>query len=188
MPTTPKGTACEGFAQCVKGDATQAVVYSEFSGLVLKVTFLGGQWWVTTPGERLQPLEQYFDGEEISFRYLCEAGGKVGALALARLLGKAIEEPVYGIVADMQQRVDTLRRLGVSLDVKDEPLTVELEVFENSAKSHRRGKYSAWCSLVGDSCTTLFNLDGFPTKQDAEEWAQTYFEFLRSVGIDLTIV
>ncbi len=174
-----------GSKKCVN---SSLVVYSEFSGLVLKVTFLGGQWWATTPGERLQPLEQYFDGEEISFRYLCEGGGKVGALALARLLGHALENPEYGISETLQQRVDALKRLGVRLDVKDEPLTVELTVFDNAGKSHRRGKYSAWCSLVGDSCTMLFDIDGFSAKNDAELWAFTYFEFLQDLGVDLIVV
>ncbi len=166
----------------------KVVVYDEFAGGPLVVTFLGDQWWVTSPGERLQPLEDYFDGANIGFRYLCEDKGKVGALTLVRLLGKAIEEPEYDIQVTMQQRVDTLKRLGVELDVEGEPLTVELTVFKNSAKSHRQGKYSAWCTLNGDICTTLFDLDGFSSKEDAEVWAETYFEFLHRLGINLTIL
>ena len=164
------------------------IVYCDFSGIVLRITNFNGKWWVTSPGERLQPLEEYFEGADVSFRYLCEGGGTVGALALARLLGHALENPEYDVKVTLQQRVDALKRLGVSLVVKDEPLTVELEVFDNAGKSHRQGKYSAWCSVVGDSCTMLFDIDGFSTKQDAELWAFTYFEFLQDLGVDLIVV
>ena len=49
----------------------QAVVYNDFDGTPLKVTFLGNRWWVTTPGERLLPLKEYFDDEHINFNFLC---------------------------------------------------------------------------------------------------------------------
>lgn len=62
------------------GNNFQAVVYNDFSGVPLKITNLDGRWWVTTPGERLQLLKDYFGGEDIGFNYLCEANGTVGAL------------------------------------------------------------------------------------------------------------
>ena len=66
----------------------KAIVYDDFAAHPLKVTFLGNRWWVTTPGEPLQPLDKVFGDKTIGFCFLCEAGGRVGALALAKLLGE----------------------------------------------------------------------------------------------------
>ena len=123
--TTALSLPSGGLATCANG--FQAIVYNDFSGAPLKVTNLDGRWWVTTPGERLQPLENYFEGEDIDFIYLTEAGGKVGALALAKMLGKALEEPEDEVEQVLRNRVRDLKRMGVELNVKDEPLVLELK-------------------------------------------------------------
>ena len=102
------------------------IVYDDFSGSPLSVTFLGNRWWVTTPGVKLQPLEDHFEGGGINFYYLTEAGGRVGALALARMLAKTLENPEDAVDVCLRKRVDSLKRMGVTLDVKDEQLTLEL--------------------------------------------------------------
>ena len=166
----------------------QAIVYNDFSGAPLKVTNLDGRWWVTTPGERLQPLENYFEGYDIGFNYLCEADGKVGALALTKMLGKALEEPEEEVDEVLRNRVRDLKRLGVELDVKDEALVLELEVVSNDGKSRRQGNYTVMCHLADDICEWVFNIDSFETKKDAEEWARYLFDYMEELGIDFTIV
>ena len=44
----------------MKDKVFQAVVYDNFSGCPIVVAFLGNRWWVVTPGEKVQPLEEYF--------------------------------------------------------------------------------------------------------------------------------
>lgn len=179
------GTTFEGIVRC--GRENQAVVYDDFAGFPLVVTFLGGRWWITTPGEPLVPLEEYFGGEDIEFTFLCEAGGKVGALALAKLLGKAIEEPEREVCEVMANRVKILKRLGITLDVTDESLQLELRTFSNEGTYRRQGKFSALCESVGDSYESLFDIGDFESMKDAEEWANYYFEFLGNIGIDFIV-
>lgn len=176
-------------SQTVKcGDPFKAVVYDDFAGVPLVVTFLGGRWWVTTPGEKVQTLEDYFEGEDIDCRFLCEAGGRVGALALAKMLGKALENPEDYVDKILRQRVNSLKRLGVTLDVKDEPLVLELSIFTNFDKPARQGGYSAVCHLDGNCFVNIFDIDAFETRHDAEEWTGYYFELLEELGIEYKIV
>ena len=178
------GTTREQYV--ARGSGNQAIVYDDFSGFPLQVSFLGGQWWVTTPGEMLQPLNDLLD-DDISYNYLCEAGGKVGALALAKMLGKAVEEPEIDVCKAMRQRVENLKRLGVYIDVNDEHLTLELRVFKNPEKSCRKGKFSVWCHATVCFYDVLFDIDGFSSEGDAEEWVGYYFDFLRDLGIDFIV-
>ena len=166
----------------------QVVVYDDFSGSPLQVTFLSGRWWVTTPGVELQPLKDYFGDEHINFIYLCEAGGTVGALALARMLGKTLENPEDQVDACLRNRVAELKRLGVTLDLKDETLVLELEVFSNEQVPVRQGNYSVKCHLAGDIYQELFDIDGFETKQHAEEWAGYLFDFLDELNVRHIII
>lgn len=189
MPA-PMGTTREGFAQCGKGYSNkdfQAVVYDNFSGFPMLVTFLGERWWVTSPGEPLQPLDEYLGGEDISYIFLCEAGGTVGALALAKMLGKAMEFPEDNVMEVLEHRMVDLKRLGVTLDVKDERLTLELRVFKHKKDSFRRGKYSVWCHAADSFYDMLFDVDDFNSEDEAEEWANYYFDFLSCLGINITV-
>jgi len=169
------------------GKHFKVVVYDDFSGSPLQVTFLSGRWWLTTPGVKLQPLKDYFKGEDIDFIYLCPAGGTVGALALARMLGKTLENPVDRVDECLRNRVADLKRLGVRLNVKDEALDIVLEVFSNEGKPVRQGNYSVRGHLAGNYCELLFDVDAFETKGDAEEWADFYFDLLSELGIIYTI-
>ncbi len=167
----------------------QAVVYDDFSGIPQQVTFLGKNWWLTTPGMKLQLLKDYCkDMPGIDFNYLCEAQGSVGALALAKLLGKALEEPEGTLEEVMNQRVRALRQMGVTFNVDDEVLQLELRVFENGEKSKRQGRYSAWGHTAGSIRDMLFDIDGFDAREDALEWVDFYLKFLKSMGFKFTIV
>lgn len=166
----------------------EAIVYDDYAGFPVKVTSLDDRWWVTTPGEPLVPLDKYIDGEDAGYIFLCGPDGRVGALALAKLLGKALTNPEDKVDEVLRQRIKSLQRLGAKLDVKDEPLTVLLEVFANKPNSLRQGKYSMWCHLAGNFCEMLFDIDSFETKKDAEEWAAIYFDLLEELGIDFSII
>ena len=166
----------------------QAVVYDDFSGFPLSVSFLGNRWWVTSPSMKLQPLEDYFEGEDIGFDYLCEAGGTVGALALARMLGLALTNPEDRVDECMRNRVAALKRLGVTLDVKDEALALELEVYSNEGSRTRQGDYSVKCHLAGNYFEQLFDIDAFDSKKGAEEWAGYFFDILEELSVSFTVV
>lgn len=166
----------------------KVVVYDNYFGNPYTLTFLGNQWWITTPGEKLRTLDEFLDGDDIGFSYLCEAGGKVGALALARMLGVALTNPEDEVDEVLRQRVKSLKRLGVTLDVKDEPLTLELDINAIEEGSIRQGKYAAICHLHDNYFEMLFNIDGFDYKSNAEEWIGYYFEILEKLGIEFRIV
>ena len=180
-----RGTTLEDVVRC--GRDSQAVVYDNFSGFPLKVTFLDGRWWVTTTGKTLQPLEDYYGDDDFEFIYLCEAGGRVDALALACMLGKAMENPEDNVSKCLARRLKELKRVGVELDiVEGDPLSLELRVFSNKG-TRRGGNYSAWCYATEECYEKLFDIDEFDSQADAESWADCYFEFLREIGIDFNV-
>jgi hypothetical protein len=166
----------------------QAVVYDNYGGIPLVVTYIGNKWWLTTPGESFQPLEEYMDAEDIGFCYLCEAGGKVGSLAVAKMLGKALENPEDRVDEVLSQRVKSLKRLDITLNVKDEPLLLEMEIISNEGSLVRHGKYSVICHLHGNYFERFFDIDAFESKHDALEWTSYYFDELENVGIELEII
>lgn len=169
----------------------QAVVYDNYSGTPMLTTLHGGQWWITSPGMQVQTVYDYLSKcglkcEDITF--LCEAGGTVGALALARMLGHALENPEDDVRDVMHWRVAELNRLGIMFDLMDEPLLLELDVFSNGQNSRREGKYSVICYAKGACNECLFNIDGFDSEEDAKETAVYYFDFLEHIGIRYTIL
>ena len=172
----------------MKNKDFKAVVYDNYAGCPLVVAFLGNRWWVVNPGEKVQPLEEYPGAEDIGFSFLCEAGGKVGALALAKMLGKALENPEDEVDEILRHRVKSLRRLGVTLDVKDEPLLLEMETIDNENCLNRHGKYSVICHLQGNYFETIFDIDAFDSKHDAMEWVGYYFDTLEDLGIKFRII
>jgi hypothetical protein len=178
--TRNKSTKC--------GNEFQAVIYDDFMGVPYVVTFLGNRWWMTTSNEKLQPLEEFFDRDDIGFCHLCEAGGTVGALALAKMLGVALENPEDKVDEVLLQRVESLKRLGVMLDVKDEPLVLQLEIIPNKNFILRQGKFSAICHLHGNFFEKFFDIDAFDCKENAEEWVGYYFDVLEKLGIKFKII
>jgi hypothetical protein len=78
--------------------------------------------------------------------------------------------------------VTQLKRLGVTEGWHGEQLDFEWELFSNEKGSKRQGKYSIRCQRVGSSLS-LFDIDAFDVKADAEHWVKTYFKFLRLQGI-----
>ena len=167
---------------------SSVIVFDDFSGFPLKVSFIGNRWWITTSGEKLQPLEDYMDADDIGFCYLCEANGKVGALAVAKMLGKALTNPEVEVDKVLRQRVISLKRLGVTFDVKDESLLLEMDTISNENCPARHGNYSVICHLHGNYFETVFDVDAFESKHDAEEWVSYYFDMLENIGIEFKII
>lgn len=163
------------------------VIYDNYGGTPIQVSFLGGKWWVTSPGEWLVPLDKYIPGDEYGYSFACEGHGTVGAMTLAKLLGKALQQPELDIDETLRHRVADLRRLGVTLDVKDETLKLEYRVFSNEG-TQRQGKYSVLCDEEENPFVTFFDIDGFDEADVAELWANTYFDYLKELGINYTIL
>lgn len=178
--TRNKSTKC--------GNEFRAVIYDSYMAVPYVVTFLGNRWWMTTPCEKFQPLSDFTDSECIGFNYLCKVGDKVGALALAKMLGLALENPEDKVDEVLLHRVESLKRLGVMLDVKDESLVFELEIISNEKFTLRQGKYSAICHLLGNVFERVFDIDSFDCKENAEEWVGYYFDTLEKLGIEFKIV
>lgn len=187
--STASGTKSEGLVRLGSEQRVnnQIVVYDNFGGTPIQVSFLGGKWWVTSPNERLVPLDKYIPGDEYGYSFACEGHGTVGAMTLAKLLGRALEQPELDIDETLRHRVADLRRLGVTLDVKDETLKLEYRVFSNEG-TQRQGKYSVLCDMEGNPFVTFFDIDGFDEADVAELWANTYFDYLKELGINYTIL
>jgi hypothetical protein len=160
----------------------QIIAYESFSGNVYQLSFFGDEWWVTTPDEKLQHATGLFGMADIEFLFVCNAGGKVDAITLAKILGKALENSFSPIDSALALRVAQLKRLGITEGWQGEQLDFEWELFSNDKGSKRQGKYSIRCQRVGSSLS-LFDIDAFDVKADAEHWVKTYFKFLRSQGI-----
>ena len=192
--TRPKGkpdvTTKRKMNQCASRVSKnfQCIVCDDFGGFPMKVTYLNGCWWVTTPGSTLQPLKDYVGKMGLKFIYLAEVGGKVGALALIKMLGHALENPECEVYKVLRNRVRDLKRLGIELDVKDEELQLELEVFNNEGKPGRQGNYSVICHLADNVCEWVFDIDAFDSKRDAEQWGCYLFDYIEELGVNFTIV
>ena len=166
--------------------SNQIIVYEDFSGWPYQVSFFGNQWWVTTPGEILQPLYELFGKEGIRVCFACNQGGKVDAVTLAKMLGRALENPFDTIDVDLPNRVEALERLGVSGGWKQKRLDLSWELIDNKDYPKRKGKYSIRCWFA-NSYEHVFDIDAFREKKEAEDWARTYFDFLRSLAIVVNI-
>lgn len=166
----------------------QAIVFDDYAGVPMRVTYIDGRWWVTTPNNFLKLLSEQYGGMETDYFYLCAPGEEVGALSLVKLLGKSIENPCFAVETTLRHRMAELKRLGVALNPKDEALTLELELFTNPPNGRRQGKYSLMCCAVGDCYEPLFDCDAFACKEDAVEYGDTFFDFLKRIGINYTII
>lgn len=165
----------------------QIIVYEDFAGYPYQASFYGNQWWVTTPGEILQPLPKLFGKENIDICFACYQGGTVDAITLAKMLGRALEHPFDTIDVELPNRVIALKRLGVCGNWKDEALDFEWELLDNKDNSKRQGKFSIRCWFKY-SHERVFDIDAFDDEKEAKSWAKTYFDFLRyNVGIEVHV-
>ena len=165
----------------------QIIVYDNYAGRPLQVSFFGDHWWVTTPGEILQPLPKLFGKENINICFACYQGGTVDAITLAKMLGKALENPFDTIDVELPNRVIALKRLGVCGNWKDEALDFEWELLDNKDYPKREGKFSIRCWFQYSN-EHVFDIDAFYDEEEAKSWAKTYFDFLRyNLGIKVLV-
>lgn len=161
----------------------QVIIYDDYSALPMRLTFIGGEWWITTAGVPLQTVDEYFDDDRSDMVFLCKDGENPGAFAIAKMLGKALENAECAIDNVMEHRMKCLERMGVQLDVTDEVLQLEQEIITHKPDSHRSGKFSLWIH-AGDSFDKwLLDCEGFDSKTDAELYAATFLTFLESIGV-----
>lgn len=165
----------------------QIIVYEDFAGTPYQASFYGNQWWVTMPGEKLQPLSKLFGKENIVVCFACRQGGTVDATTLAKMLGKALEHPFDTIDVELPNRVGALKRLGVSGNWKDEVLGFEWKLLDNKDYPKRQGKFSILCWFKY-SHEYVFDIDNFDDEKEAKSWAKTYFDFLSyNLGIKVLV-
>ena len=164
----------------------QIIVYEDFAGYPYQASFYGNQWWVTTPGEILQPLPKLFGKENIDICFACHQGGTVDVITLAKMLGRALEHPFDTIDVELNNRLKALKRLGVCGNWEKEVLWFEWKLLDNKDYPKRQGKYSIRCWFKY-SHARVFDIDAFDDEKEAKSWAKFYFDFLRDVGIKVYV-
>ena len=110
------------------------------------------------------------------------------ALECYGVVGMVSADPAEGIAKLLPERVASLKRLGVTLNVKDEPLKLKLDIFRNEEGSGRGGFYSMICYLADNYCEQLFDVDYFDSRVEAKLWCKSFFNYLESIGIDFSLV
>lgn len=177
----------EGLVRNAHESGNQVIIYDDYSALPMRLTFFGDKWWITTAGVPLQTVDEYFDDDRSDMVFLCKANEKPGALAITKMLAKAVENAECAIDNVMEHRMKCLERLGVQPDVKDEKLELVEEIITHRPDSHRSGKYSLWIH-AGDSFDKwLLDCEGFDSKTDAQLHAAIFLTFLESIGISYSL-
>jgi len=166
----------------------QIIAFSNYSGVPMMLTFLDGEWWVTSPGQKVEPLRAL--GDDV--HYLCQRGGKVSALGIAQMLGKVIEEPVTEVDEDLELRIRQLKRLDANfLDFSDVSQHLEFKwcITPNESKAEEKPKREVLWNLLcfEETCKDrLILAEDFAYKKDAKGWLDFYFEALAKAGIQFT--
>ena len=166
----------------------QIIALSDYSGIPMMLTFLDGEWWVTSPGQKVAPLR--VQGDEVYF--LCPRGGKVSALDIALMLGKVIEEPVIDVEEDLELRIRQLSRLDAHfLDFTDvsQHLKFQWCITKSKGKAEDNpDKKALWdLECFEETCKDrLILAEDFDDEKTAIEWLDFYFEALAKAGIQFT--
>ena len=161
----------------------QLIVYTGYAGLPLQLTFLGGEWWVTTPGEELQPARKLdLDG----FICLTTNSGSVDALGLAKLLAKMVENPVDELVGELHRNVKSLHRLDCYEAWGGQTLSFEWCIEKKDKPGNGfKEEYRLTCRETYYN-EEMFSMDGFEDKKDATFYAEAYFDILSEEGISVS--
>lgn len=161
----------------------QLIVYTGYAGLPLQLTFLGGEWWVTTPGELLQPARKLdLDG----FICLTTSSGSVDALGLAKMLGKTVENPVDELVGEMHRNMKSLHRMDCFEAWAGQTLSFEWSIEQKEKPGS--GFKEEYCLTCRETYYNeeMFSIDGFADKKTATYYAEAYFDMLREEGVSVT--
>ena len=166
----------------------QIIAFSDYSGVPMMLTFLDGEWWVTSPGQKVEPLRTLgFD-----VLCLCPRGGKVSALGIALMLGKVIEEPIFEVDEDLELRIRQLKRLDAStFDFQDQSQHLEFKwcITKHETKAEDNPKKEELWDLecFEETCKDrLIFAEDFDSQENAKEWLDFYFEALAKAGIQFT--
>ena len=166
----------------------QIIAFSNYSGVPMMLTFLDGEWWVTSPGQKVEPLRAL--GDDVY--YLCPRGGKVSALGIALMLGKVIEEPIFEVDEDLELRIRQLKRLDANfLDFTDTSQHLKFQwcitKHENKAEDNPK-REELWDLLCfEETCKDrLILAEDYAYREDAKECLDFYFEALAKAGIQFT--
>ena len=166
----------------------QIIAFSNYSGVPMMLTFLDGEWWVTSPGQKVEPLRALGD----YVHYLCPRGGKVSALGIAMLLGKVIEEPIFEVDGDLELRIRQLKRLDANfLDFSDTSQHLEFKWCITPSKAKDKDdadKKALWdLECFEETCKDrLILAEAFADDKTAIDWLDFYFEALAKAGIQYT--
>jgi len=166
----------------------QIIAFSDYSGIPMMLTFLDGEWWVTSPGMKVEPLRTL--GFDVYF--LCPRGGKVSALGIALMLGKVIEEPVFEVDEDLELRIRQLSRLDAHLlDFTDVSQHLKFQwcitKHENKAEDNPKREVLWDLECFEETCKDrLILAEDFDNQKDAKGWLDFYFEALGKAGIQFT--
>ena len=166
----------------------QIIAFSDYSGVPMMLTFLDGEWWVTSPGQKVEPLRAL--GDDV--HYLCQRGGKVSALGIALMLGKVIEEPIFEVDEDLELRIRQLSRLDAHLlDFTDvnQHLKFKWCITKHENKAEEKPKREVLWNLecFEETCKDrLILAEDYAYREDAKECLDFYFEALGRAGIQFT--
>ena len=160
----------------------QLIVYTEYSGLPMQVTFLDMQWWITTPGMKLEPL---FNSDWGDVYCLTTGSESVDALGLAKMLGKTVENPVDEIDHDLRLRVKQLQELECFEAWFGQSLNFEWSVQPMEEKGKTRAGWRLRCRETYYD-EVMFDSEDFVYEKDAEHWAALYFDVLKEQGISVS--
>lgn len=161
------------------------IVYGTKSGFPMTAMFLGNEWWLMSKDQQLRPLTDG-DGSFEDYNLLCDVGDCILMKDLARMMGRALENPEDKINDVLRWRLRELLAQGVTLISKPQTLNLVLRLFSNEG-TKRQGEYSIWCEEGDRSFETLFDLDCFEDMEKAVHWAQVYVEFFRRHGVTVNV-
>ena len=166
----------------------QIIAFSNYSGVPMMLTFLDGEWWVTSPGQKVEPLRAL--GDDVY--YLCPRGGKVSALGIALMLGKVIEEPIFEVDEDLELRIRQLKCLDAStFDFQDQSQHLKFQwcitKHENKAEDNPKREVLWDLECFEETCKDrLILAEDYAYREDAKECLDFYFEALAKAGIQFT--
>ena len=156
------------------------IAYTKFSGMPFQLTFLGGEWWVTTPGEPLEPLS-YTSWDDLHFLTTC--GGSIRAIDLAKMLGKTVENPCNEVYGELCQRMNMLHRLDCNEAWKGESLKFEWVIEKKEKPSD--GFENEYCLKCKEAYydMMMIDVDGFEDEATALDYIDSYFGIFTDEGI-----
>ena len=157
------------------------IAYTQFSGIPFQLTFLGGEWWITTPGEPLKPVSRTL-WDDLHFLTTC--GGSIAAIDLAKMLGCTVENPCNEVYGELCQRMNLLHRLDCTEGWKGQILNFEWSIEKKKKPSNGfENEYSLRCKETHYNMW-MINQDGFEDEETAQDYLDSFLGVLIDEGIE----